>query len=67
MDCITDHTYPELIFDGGRLARTFWRGPATCREVVAATLAQDPEAIIARARGTDGEVWGDLPGGLAPV
>lgn len=64
MDCITDHTYPELIFDGGRLARTCWKGPATCREVVAATIGRDPEVIIARARGIDGEARGCMPGGL---
>ena len=64
MDCLTAHTYPELLFEGGRLALTRWKGPATCRQVVAAVVGRDPEAIIARARGTDGEARGCMPGGL---
>ena len=67
MECLTAHTYPELIFDGGRLALTSWKGPATCQQVVAATLARDPEVIVARARGIDGEARGHLPGGLGPA
>lgn len=67
MHCDTLHTYPELIFNGGRHALTLWHGPATCREVTLATVARDPEVIISRARGTDGVARGLMPGGLGVI
>ena len=64
MPCDTLHTYPDLIFDGGRHALTLWHGPATCRQVTLSAIARDPEVIVSRARGTDGIARGLMPGGL---
>ena len=63
----TLHTYPDLIFDGGRHALTMWHGPATCRQVTLSVIALDPEVIVSRARGTDGVARGHLPGGLGVI
>ena len=65
--CITFHTYPDLLFDGGRLAATCWGGHPTVltvEQVVRATLAVEPEAVVLRASGTDGTARGLMPGGL---
>lgn len=64
----TLHTYPDLIVDGGRHARTDW--PAHCyrgdlAELVAATLRIDPDAVITRAADGRAVAVGHLPGGLA--
>lgn len=64
MPCDTLHTYPGLIFSGGRHALTGWYGPGTCREVTRSVIARDPQAIVSRARGVDGVARGHLPGGL---
>lgn len=49
------------------MALTSWKGPATCQQVVAATIARDSDVIISRARGADGEARGYMPGGLGPA
>lgn len=60
----TFHTYPELITDAGRPARTDWN--STAADAVAATLRHDPEAVIVRATDATGcRLIGLLPGGLA--
>ena len=64
----TLHTYPDLVTDGGRHARTDW--PAHCyggalAELVAATLRLDPAAVITRAADGRAVAVGHLPGGLA--
>ena len=68
MSPYTLHTYPELLTDGGRHARTEW--PAHCyggelAELVAATLRLDPAAVISRAADGRAVAVGHLPGGLA--
>ena len=63
----TFHTYPDLLFDGGRLAATCWGGHptvSTLEQVVRATIAVDPDAVVLRASGTDGTARGLMPGGL---
>ena len=65
--CVTFHTYPELLFDGGRLAATCWGGHPTVltvEQVVRATLAVEPEAVVLRASGIDGTARGLMPAGL---
>jgi DNA-binding GntR family transcriptional regulator len=64
----TFHTYPELIADAGRPARTDWgdRREHTAAEAVAATLRLDPQAVIVRATDATGcRLIGLMPGGLA--
>ena len=63
----TFHTYPDLLFDGGRLAATCWGGHptvSTVKQAVCATIAVDSEAVVLRAVGTDGIAKGLMPGGL---
>ena len=63
----TFHTYPDLLFDGGRLAATCWGDHptvSTLQQAVCATIAVDSEAVVLRASGTDGTAKGLLPGGL---
>ena len=60
----TYHTYPDLVYDKGRLAETIWNG--NCFSVaIAATLTLDPEVIILRARIGNKTIEGLAPGGLA--
>ena len=64
----TFHTYPDLITDAGRLARTDWgdRLRHTAADAVAATLRYDSEAIIGLATDSTGSRFiGLMPGGLA--
>lgn len=62
----THHTYPDLITDGGRLARTCWQ-TSDLSQAVAATLRIDPDAVILLATGTmPGQAIRALaPGGMA--
>jgi len=63
----TFHTYPDLLFDGGRLAATCWSGHptvSTLQQAVRATIAADSEVVVLRASGTDGTARGLMPGGL---
>ena len=60
MSITTYHTYPELIYCGGRLAATEWDGNPTAAEAVAATLRHDPEAVILRVA----QLKGLAPGGI---
>ena len=65
--CTTFHTYPQLLFDGGRLAATCWGDHptvSTVEQVVRATLAVDSEAVVLRASGIDGTARGLMPAGL---
>lgn len=62
----TFNTYPELITDRGRHARTDWPR-ASAAEAVAATLRHDPAAIVSSVIGSDCSqpVRGLMPGGIA--
>jgi len=63
----TFHTYPDLLFDGGRLAAKCWGDHptvSTLQQAVRATIAVDSEAVVLRASGTDGTARGLMPGGL---
>jgi hypothetical protein len=63
----TFHTYPDLLFDGGRLAAKCWGDHptvSTLQQDVRATIAVDSEAVVLRASGTDGTARGLMPGGL---
>jgi len=65
--CTTFHTYPQLLFDGGRLAATCWGDHptvSTVEQVVRATLAVEPDAVVLRAAGSDGTARGLMPAGL---
>ena len=62
---ITHHTYPDLIVDGGRLARTDWAGAAPAA-ALRATLAMDSEAIVLMITGPGAPLRGLAPGGLGP-
>lgn len=61
----TFHTYPDLIFDGGRLAETIWAS-GNASAAVAATLRQDSDSIVLFVRvGANGpSIQGLAPGGL---
>ena len=56
----TFHTYPDLLYVGGRLAATAWLG-ASAEQAVVSTLRYDPDAIILRVE----EAVGYAPGGIA--
>lgn len=56
----TYHTYPALLYIGGRLAATEWSN-ANAEQAVAATLNYAPDAIILRVEGAIGHA----PGGIA--
>jgi len=60
----THHTYPALLGQGGRLARSDW-GYGSVAGAIAGTLRLDPQAVILAA--TDGEevLRGYAPGGMA--
>ena len=60
----TFNTYPDLLINGGRLARTEWPG-ASMAEAVAATVRRNSEAVILRAADQGCQVRGLAPGGLA--
>jgi len=65
--CITFHTYPDLLFDGGRLAATCWGDHptvSTLEQVVCATITLEPGAVVLRASGIDGTARGLMPAGL---
>lgn len=57
---ITYHTYPALLYTGGRLAATEWFN-ASAEQSVAATLNYEQDAIILRVEGAVGYA----PGGIA--
>ena len=60
----TYHTYPDLVYDKGRLAETIWNG--NCFNVaIAATLTIDPEAIVLVVKCGEKRAVGLRPGGLA--
>ena len=60
----TYHTYPNLVYDKGRLAETNWLTDQLS-DAIAATLTIDPEAIVLLARIGDESIKGLAPGGLA--
>jgi ABC-type branched-subunit amino acid transport system ATPase component len=60
----TYHTYPDLVYDKGRLAETIWDGNCF-GDAIAATLTINPEVIILRARIGNETIKGLAPGGLA--
>ena len=64
MSITTYHTYPELVYDGGRLAATEWshynHWNPTPAEAVAATIEHDPDAIVLRVC----QLRGLAPGGI---
>ena len=60
MSITTLHTYPDLVYCGGRLAATEWGGNPTAAEAVAATLRLDSEAVILRVC----KLRGLAPGGI---
>ena len=64
MAASTYHTYPDLLYIGGRLACTEWSPRCNTAEVVAATLRLDSEAVILRANTASGHYRGLAPGGL---
>ena len=60
----TFHTYPELIADMGRHARTDWER-CSAAQAVAATIRTDDQVVICRATDSTGlSLAGLLPGGL---
>jgi hypothetical protein len=61
----TFHTYPDLLIDGGRLAATDWAGAETIAEAIAATIRQDPAAVILSAIGGGQRIAALAPGGMA--
>ena len=61
----TYHTYPDLVYDKGRLAETIWDGNCSFGAAITATLTIDSEAIVLRARIGDESIKGLAPGGLA--
>jgi len=60
----TYHTYPNLVYDKGRLAETNWLTDQMS-DAIQAIIIMDPEAIILRARIGDESIKGLAPGGLA--
>ena len=68
MKATTYHTYPDLLFTGGRLAATEWGDhPAACSslaQAVAATLSLDAEAVVLEAVCGAVRARGHAPGGL---
>ena len=61
----TFNTYPQLVTDPGRHARTDWQR-CSAAQAVAATLHLDSAAIISRATDSTGcSLIGLMPGGLA--
>lgn len=60
----THHTYPDLLFTGGRLAATDWDSDSHAR-AVAATVRGDADAIVLRVS-VDGypHARGLMPGGI---
>jgi hypothetical protein len=61
----TFNTYPELLTDSGRLAKTVWQHAETLGQAIAATIALDSTAVILRATGQGERIVGLAPGGLA--
>jgi hypothetical protein len=62
----THHTYPELLFSGGRLARTEWDSDTAAR-AIGATLRGEPDAVVLLVT-VDGKAVarGLKPAGLGP-
>ena len=60
----TYHTYPDLIYDKGRLAETHWLTDQLSDAIIA-TLSLDADCIILRARVGNETITGLRPGGLA--
>jgi hypothetical protein len=63
----THHTYPELLFSGGRLARTEWDSDTAAR-AIGATLRGEPDAVVLLVT-VDGKAVarGLKPAGLGPL
>ena len=61
----THHTYSDLLFSGGRLARTAWDSETATR-AIGATLRGEPDAVVLLVT-VDGRAVarGLAPGGLA--
>ena len=60
----TYHTYPDLIYNKGRLAETNWLTDQL-NDAIQAVIITDPEAIVLRARIGNETIKGLAPGGLA--
>jgi hypothetical protein len=60
----TYHTYPDLVYDKGRLAEINW-GTNQLSDAITATLSLDTDCIILRARIGNETIKGLAPGGLA--
>ena len=62
----TLHAYHDLLHAGGRLAPTAWPG-ASVEQSIAATLAQDPHAVILGVNDSRGLrlAIGYAPGGMS--
>lgn len=60
----TYNTFPDLVYDGGRMAAVQWHGNDPTA-AVAATLQQIPDAVILLVRTDSERLQGHGPGGLA--
>ena len=60
----TYHTYPDLVYDKGRLAETNWLTDQL-GDAITAIITIDPEAVVLRARIGNDSIKGLAPGGLA--
>ena len=63
-DVTTYHTYPDLLFTGGRLAASEYPIRASMAQAVQITIDHDSQAVVLRATGYDGSARGLMPGGL---
>lgn len=61
----TYHTYPNLVYDKGRLTEIIWYGNCSFGKAIAATLTIDLEAVVLVAKYDENRVVGLRPGGLA--
>jgi hypothetical protein len=68
MAIITHHTYPDLLYRGGKLADCEWDGGQDPQQGVDATLAVSPEAVILRVtdwrEAQPHQIRGLAPGGI---
>ena len=60
----TYHTYPDLVYDKGRLAETTWLTEHVS-DAISAIIAIDPEAVVLVAKYGEKRAVGLRPGGLA--
>ena len=60
----TYHTYPDLVYDKGRLAETNWLTDQL-GDAITAIITIDPEAVVLVAKYDEKRVIGLRPGGLA--